>query len=141
MFTICIIVMAVAYLASVFNSSVQSEDNIVGKVHYLDSPFFTAGDKLYMVGHQNGTFPDLGWHVQGEMGGIWCHPIKLMDGFNASIELGEEILKLDKAKSFTKQRTAAAAPEPRCRPPRAHRRRPPGRSVHPRPPGARRSRS
>jgi len=38
-----------------------------------------------MVGHQDGSFPDLGWHVTGEMGGIWNHPIKLMDGFAASL--------------------------------------------------------
>ena len=36
-----------------------------------------------MVGHQDGSFPELGWHIAGEMGGIWDHPIKLMDGFDA----------------------------------------------------------
>jgi hypothetical protein len=56
-----------------------------GKPQYLQSPFVTAGDRVYMVGHQDGSFPDLGWHVTGEMGGIWNHPIKLMDGFTASL--------------------------------------------------------
>ncbi|MBT8400777.1 MAG: glycogen debranching protein [Rhodothermia bacterium] len=58
---------------------------IEGNDRYLASPFVTAGDRLYMVGHQDGRFPDLGWHVEGEMGGIWNHPIKLMDGFVGSI--------------------------------------------------------
>ena len=62
-----------------------SQPSIVGKPQYLQSPFVTAGDRVYMVGHQDGSFPDLGWHVTGEMGGIWNHPIKLMDGFTASL--------------------------------------------------------
>ncbi|MGY5846249.1 hypothetical protein ACW6QP_02425 [Salegentibacter sp. HM20] len=43
-----------------------------------------------MVGHQDGSFPDLGWHIPGEMGGIWNNPIKLMDGFEAYIHLEEK---------------------------------------------------
>lgn len=31
---------------------------IVGKPSYLSSPFVTAGDRVYMVGHQDGSFPD-----------------------------------------------------------------------------------
>lgn len=62
-------------------SMLSGLDSIHGNKDYLNSPYVTAGDRVYMVGHQDGTFPDLGWHVQGEMGGIWNHPIKLMDGF------------------------------------------------------------
>lgn len=63
----------------------SNQSAIAGKPHYLQSPFVTAGDRVYLVGHQDGSFPDLGWHVTGEMGGIWNHPIKLMDGFVASL--------------------------------------------------------
>jgi len=58
---------------------------IEGKAKYLTSPFVTAGDRVYIIGYQDGSFPDLGWHIDGEMGGIWDHPIKLMDGFSAKI--------------------------------------------------------
>ena len=44
-------------------------------------PYLTAGDKAYIVGTQDGLFPDLGSHLRGEMGGIWTHPVKLADGF------------------------------------------------------------
>lgn len=64
---------------------VSSQPSVAGKTQYLQSPYVTAGDRVYMVGHQDGSFPDLGWHITGEMGGIWNHPIKLMDGFTASI--------------------------------------------------------
>jgi len=49
--------------------------SLQGKKEYLSSPFVTAGNRVYMVGAQDGTFPDLGWHVAGEMGGVWDHPI------------------------------------------------------------------
>jgi hypothetical protein len=43
----------------------------------------------------------MGWHVEGEMGGIWLHPIKLMDGFTASVSLGNDTFCLDQAETFT----------------------------------------
>jgi len=73
---------------------------IQGNKDYLDSPFATAGDRVYMVGHQNGTFPPLGWHIKGEMGGIWNHPIKLMDGFDATLEWENQALQLNNASQF-----------------------------------------
>lgn len=45
------------------------------------NPYLTPGDKSYVIGTQNGLFPDMGGHVRGEMGGIWTHPIKIADGF------------------------------------------------------------
>ncbi|MCF2490657.1 glycogen debranching protein [Dyadobacter sp. CY347] len=81
-------------------SLVGETENIRGKSIYLNTPYITAGDRVYMVGHQNGTFPDLGWHVTGEMGGIWDHPIKLMDGFTASVSVGGESACLTKADTF-----------------------------------------
>lgn len=76
---------------------VKNLPHIPGKESYLASPFATTGDRLYLVGHQNGQFPDLGWHITGEMGGIWAHPIKLLDGFIVSID-GQD---LTQAESFT----------------------------------------
>lgn len=83
-------------IASLFKSA----QFLKGKTAFLSTPFNTAGDKLYMIGHQDGSFPDLGWHVKDEMGGIWHHPIKLMDGFNANIRIGKKVYALDKAIGF-----------------------------------------
>ena len=71
-----------------------------GKPTFLQTPYNTTGDKLYMIGNQDGSFPDLGWHVKGEMGGIWHHPIKLMDGFDASITSGTKTYPLSKSIAF-----------------------------------------
>ena len=78
----------------------SKQEGLPGKSEYFNTPFVTAGDRLYMIGHQNGTFPDLGWHVEGEMGGIWLHPIKLLDGFTASVKVNEKVFCLDQADSF-----------------------------------------
>lgn len=39
-----------------------------------------AGDRAYAVGFQDGGWYANGWHITGEMGGIWAPPLKLADG-------------------------------------------------------------
>jgi hypothetical protein len=53
--------------------------------HNQGRPYVTAGDRTYLIGTQDGNFPDMGQHVPGEMGGLWLHPIKLIDGFRARV--------------------------------------------------------
>jgi hypothetical protein len=84
----------------VLQQLVQDTESITGRKQYLASPFVTAGDRVYMVGHQDGQFPDLGWHVTGEMGGIWNHPIKLMDGFAAALIISNQTHCLTVADTF-----------------------------------------
>jgi len=81
-------------------SMASSHSGLEGSNDYLQSPYVAAGDRLYMVGHQDGSFPDLGWHIDGEMGGIWDHPIKLMDGFSMVVTEGINSWVLDSASSF-----------------------------------------
>ena len=84
-----------------FSEILENSPSIEGKTEYLASPYVTAGDRVYMVGHQDGSFPEIGWHIQGEMGGIWDHPIKLMDGFDIDIMVDSSLIRLNKATSFT----------------------------------------
>ena len=79
---------------------VADAEQLPGRAEYLNSPFVAAGDRVYLVGHQNGQFPDLGWHVTGEMGGLWNHPIKLLDGFTATVYEQEQAYCLTAADSF-----------------------------------------
>ncbi len=91
---------------STFSEHLRNSPSIQGNSDYIDSPYVTAGDRVYMVGHQNGSFPEIGWHVKGEMGGIWMHPIKLMDGFDAEIQTDDGVWSLDKAGEFVNYPTA-----------------------------------
>ncbi len=83
-----------------FADGLTDENGIKGKAEYLPSPYVTAGNRVYMVGHQDGTFPELGWHIKGEMGGIWNHPIKLMDGFDIRLNWPDLTHSLENAESF-----------------------------------------
>ena len=57
------------------------ETGISNKGRNKEKPYVTAGDRSYVIGTMDGDFPDMGDHVKGEMGGIWMHPIKLLDGY------------------------------------------------------------
>ena len=48
--------------------------------------YVAAGDRAYVVGSEDGRFPPTGWHIRGEMGGVWAHPIKLLDGYWFSLD-------------------------------------------------------
>lgn len=74
--------------AGSFGELLREGPSISGKTAYLASPYVTPGNRAYMVGHQDGSFPEIGWHIPGEMGGIWAHPIKLMDGFQTAMAIG-----------------------------------------------------
>ena len=47
--------------------------------------YVAAGDRAYVIGAQDGGFAPMGWHIRGEMGGVWAHPIKLLDGYWFSV--------------------------------------------------------
>ena len=63
----------------IYNAGIM--DGLSNKGQNLNKPYLSAGDRTYIVGTQDGNFPDLGSHVKGEMGGLWLSPIKLLDGF------------------------------------------------------------
>ena len=39
-----------------------------------------SGTRAYSVGFEDGRFYANGWHITGEMGGLWTPPLKLLDG-------------------------------------------------------------
>ncbi len=45
-----------------------------------DRRYGAAGERARIIGFQDGRFYANGWHIAGEMGGIWSRPLKLVDG-------------------------------------------------------------
>ena len=45
-----------------------------------DRRYVTAAERAQVEGFQDGRFYANGWHITGEMGGIWTPPLKLLDG-------------------------------------------------------------
>lgn len=79
------------------------------KTANLHHEYGCGGSRVYLVGTQDGAFPDIGFHVKGEMGGLWNHPIKLLDGFCIDVALegqegarnGHRSQRLEKADLFS----------------------------------------
>lgn len=46
-----------------------------------NQPYLTTGYRLYMIGGQNGLFPEHGEHMPYEMWGVWAPPVKVLNGF------------------------------------------------------------
>lgn len=90
----------------------------------IDLLYFLSGKKMYEVGAQSGEYPPLGWrrpgflvgkpitivgaaerpeqaaHLLNEMGGIWAHPIKVLDGFYFSVTENGETWQLRDSQEF-----------------------------------------
>ena len=45
-----------------------------------DRRSLVVGDRAYSMSTADSLFPAAGWHIRGEMGGVWTPPIKLVDG-------------------------------------------------------------
>ncbi|GAA1592139.1 hypothetical protein GCM10009789_52800 [Kribbella sancticallisti] len=53
-----------------------------------------VGDRAYAMGDEAGLYPATGWHIRGEMGGIWTQPLKLLDGIWFGVDgawLGKDV--------------------------------------------------
>ena len=92
---ICLII----FLSMSFNFTIEAQTgrfnlnessivlpHIAGNPDNADYLYVTAGNRLYCIGNQAGAFPEIGFHVPGQMGGIWQQPVKLMDGFRLNIK-------------------------------------------------------
>jgi hypothetical protein len=45
-----------------------------------DRRYVAAGERTRVIGFEDGRFYANGWHITGEMGGVWTEPLKLVDG-------------------------------------------------------------
>ncbi len=52
--------------------------------------YVVASNKIYMIGNQDGTFSPLGFHIEGEMSGIFAQPYKISKGYHLFYE-GKEL--------------------------------------------------
>ena len=58
----------------------------VYRYDHLDAPAVSAGTSAVLIGTQNGLFPDMGYAVPGEMGGLWAGETKVCDGFFFAVD-------------------------------------------------------
>lgn len=71
----------------------------ISKVLDQQTNYLVAGKKIYEFAAMDGTFPRIG--RDNEQGGIWCHPIKVMDRFETRIlEEGQKPVLLHDSSHF-----------------------------------------
>jgi len=63
---------------SVAGSAAAAELSVTSRL--ADRREVAAGTRAYSIGFEDGRFYANGWHITGEMGGIWSPPVKLLDG-------------------------------------------------------------
>ncbi|MFL6161428.1 MAG: glycogen debranching protein [Jatrophihabitantaceae bacterium] len=68
-------------LASANHSSSKAKSQELSVTSRLaDRREVAAGSRAYSIGFEDGRFYANGWHITGEMGGVWTPPLKLVDG-------------------------------------------------------------
>ena len=75
------LIVSVALLAALGPVTAAQAASTLSTSNRLDDRrYVVAGSRGYVVGSEAGRFPASGWHIRGEMGGVWTPPLKLLDG-------------------------------------------------------------
>src|SRR4051812_16863116 len=61
-------------------SAAQAADELSTTSRLQDRREIASGTRAYATGFEDGRFYANGWHITGEMGGVWTPPLKLLDG-------------------------------------------------------------
>ena len=61
-------------------SPTATPDELSVSTRLADRREVSAGTRAYSIGFEDGRFYANGWHITGEMGGVWTPPMKLVDG-------------------------------------------------------------
>jgi hypothetical protein len=67
-------------LAVTTATAAQAAPELSTSDRLADRRYVSAAERAQIEGFQDGRFYANGWHITGEMGGIWTPPLKLLDG-------------------------------------------------------------
>jgi hypothetical protein len=67
-------------MALLSGSAAQAADQLSTTDRLQDRREIASGTRAYATGFEDGRFYANGWHITGEMGGVWTPPLKLLDG-------------------------------------------------------------
>jgi hypothetical protein len=74
------VVAVVAALVLFTPTLARAADELSTSSRLQDRREVAAGERSYASGFEDGRFYANGWHISGEMGGVWAPPLKLVDG-------------------------------------------------------------
>src|SRR5919205_3225938 len=61
-------------------SAAQAAPELGVSTRLQDRRYIASSERAYAIGFEDGRFYANGWHITGEMGGVWTPPLKLVDG-------------------------------------------------------------
>jgi hypothetical protein len=73
-------VAALVALGLIAPSIASAADELSTTNRLQDRREVAAGERSYASGFEDGRWYANGWHISGEMGGVWAPPLKLVDG-------------------------------------------------------------
>ncbi len=63
-----------------------------------ETPVFLAGRHLYAIVTAGGAVRPFGeWHLRGKMGGVWAHPVRVLEGWSLALDVHGAVTPLDHA--------------------------------------------
>ena len=71
---------AAVALVLVTTTAAQAATELSVSQRLQDRRYAVAGERARAIGFEDGRFYANGWHITGEMGGVWSEPLKLVDG-------------------------------------------------------------
>src|ERR1700712_3553815 len=74
------VVVALIALGLITPSLASATDEVSTSSRLQDRREVAAGERSYAAGFEDGRWYANGWHISGEMGGVWAPPLKLVDG-------------------------------------------------------------
>ena len=74
------IALLVACLTLAGAAGAQAAPELAVSDRLQDRRYLASSERAYAVGFEDGRFYANGWHITGEMGGVWTPPLKLVDG-------------------------------------------------------------
>src|SRR4051794_1610121 len=74
------VVTVVAVFALLTPPLARAADELSTSNRLQDRREVAAGERSYAAGFEDGRWYANGWHITGEMGGVWAPPLKLVDG-------------------------------------------------------------
>lgn len=74
------------------------DDDIWEAEAHPTTPVFISGKRIYAITTIGGaTHPFGEWHLRGKMGGVWAHPLRVLDGWTLTLEAYGATTPLDHA--------------------------------------------
>ncbi len=85
-------------------SAAQAADEVSTNTRLQDRREIASGTRAYAVGFEDGRFYANGWHITGEMGGVWTPPMKMLDGiwFGVDGQWAGQATKFTSGRGYTR---------------------------------------